>query len=132
MNKREQMKQAIAGAKAKPKVAAAATPPKPPPKLSTKPKRSAAARDARAKARGRLPVRTAVGAEWTGEKWAGWMKVYWGNGNVMHHIVHEADGLFRLLEEMDVRMWDWIADAANADRVAALVFNPDAPDPEKS
>ncbi len=100
------------------KVAAAATPKKVNP-------RSAAARDARAKQRGRMPVGTTDGAEWDGKTWAGFIKVYWSNGNVMHQILHSADGRFRLAEELDIAFWEWYAKTADDKQKAGLTFAPE-------
>jgi hypothetical protein len=112
MGRREDMKKAVEAGRAskgkpppKPaKVAAAATP------AAKKPNpRSAAARDARAKARGRLPVNTVVAGEWRGDQYYGTFTLYCPRATRLKVFSHYADGLFRLMEEMDVMFWDWMA-----------------------
>ncbi len=155
MNKREQMKRAIDDAKkSRPKVAAAATPPpakvaaaasgggqndggKTESKKPGKPKRSARARDARAKARGRLPSHTQVIAWWDGNRWVGSILLFTEataekQAEQVRVFKHTSDGLFRLMEELDVMFWEWFTAPGDEEIKALLVFNPDAPDPEKS
>lgn len=71
-----------------------------------KSQRSKAAREARAKTRGRVPHKTKILATWYEAmgKWGGIMTV--SNGP---SISHEAPGVFQLLEELDIMYWEWVA-----------------------
>lgn len=95
-------------------VAAAATAKKPNP-------RSAAARDARAKARGRLPVTTTFTTVYLGRgQHEGAMRVpYMG---VAKEFIRRSDGLFRLIEELDIEFWNWFA-TLDADEKASMEFD---------
>lgn len=103
-------------AKPKPPVAAAAKP------KSDKPGRSAKARDERAKRRGRLPFGYSIEAHWYEGGWVAEAKVSYATGPlapmVAYDARHRSDGLFRLMEEMDVMFWEWVA--ANPDDAAKL------------
>lgn len=75
--------------------------------------RTAEARDARAKARGRLPCGWGVEAHWNGKEWVGQARVQYETGSlapmVAWEFTHKSDGLFRLMEEIDVEFWQWAA-----------------------
>lgn len=92
--------------------------------------RSAEARDARAKARGRLPAGTVIHGAWVGATWIMTMSIRAG---VLHpclkSFTHSAPdgGLFRTLEELDIRFWEWFASDADKEIKAVLHF---APEPE--
>lgn len=135
MGKRDDMKKAIRKAQAAPKtakvtvnlptpVAAAANlaEPKPPKKENP---RSSMARDARAKKRGRLPECTRIEASFAAGTWLGKVFVHDKNANCIMYFEHAADGLFRLMEELDVRFWQWfISLGEESDIKKSLVFAP--------
>lgn len=109
--------------------AAAAVPPKPS-------DRSAEARDARAKTRGRLPVGSWATATWSGVAWLAVLNVVCtvetiaGRTEVVaKSFTHSAPdgGLFRTLEELDIQFWEWFASDADKEVKAMLHF---APEPE--
>jgi hypothetical protein len=135
----EQMRVAIANGK-KAKVAAAPTPPwvkaTPVPDASNEPKkersfnhRTAKARDARAKARGRLPVKTNLRAAFNGVEWFGELFVDGDAGLWVKTFAHKADGLFRLMEELDIMFWDWFTRAPKEEK-ERLTFVTDPPPPQ--
>lgn len=109
MGKREEMKKAIESAR----LATAGKPfkyqqgVKPP-----KSQRSAAARDARSKTRGRLPLDAYFTSldqfERDGKRWWGTTLIV-PNGDGSKEFKHEANGLWQLLEEIDVMYWEWVA-----------------------
>lgn len=117
------------------KVAAAATPAKVAdgPPVPKKPNhRAAKARDERAKKRGRMPVGSTVHAAWDGTKWVGSMVIPYSGGLGGYDsrvFTHESDGLFRLMEELDVTFWQWYAKEATDEEKKRLVFalRPPAP-----
>lgn len=113
--------------------------------------RSVKARDLRAKARGRLPVGTRMFTHWAGSIWEGRLIVYtvppgvegYGDDIVnemeydaatvpkaVREFVAKADGLFRLMEELDVMFWTWLATVATEEEKAKLVFAKEPPKPE--
>lgn len=96
---------------------------------SWKNKRSAKARDARAKARGRLPNATVVTFQWGGAAWNGDMRLFGRFGQSVGHFMHASDGLFRCAEELDVMFWEWFTTAATEGEKRLLVFAPDPPAP---
>lgn len=109
--------------------AAAAVPPEPS-------ERSAAARDARAKARGRLPVGSWATVVWNGADWIAVLNVVCAvetlagrTEAVAKSLTHSAPdgGLFRTLEELDIKFWEWFASDADKEVKAMLHF---APEPE--
>lgn len=108
-------------------VAAAATPKKP--KKEKDNPRSYKARDARSKTRGRLPVNATVTAVWMGSEWRGGLDIYKENDELIKRIRHQAEGLFRLMEELDIMFWEWFAKEASAEEKARLVFAPHPPEP---
>lgn len=109
----------------KAKVAAAATP--------TLPKkqnpRSAAARDARSKERGRVPLYTTWSLEWMGDRVEGQMQLWDATGELVTSFSHKAEGVFRLLEELDIRFWNWFVKDATDDQKKRLGFAPNPPVP---
>lgn len=124
MTRREQMKAAVAGAlaakavadkaaakeAAKPAVASDAKPAVP---KKPKVERSAKARDARAADRGRLPSGSKFETEYDGDKkeWSGKLLVFTEEmfGTPVYMTFHhKAEGVFRLLEELDVMYWEWV------------------------
>lgn len=141
---REALKKNVAAKTDKKAVAAAATP-----KKKKNNYRTAKARDLRTKSRGRMPVNTELWSAWDGNKWVGKLYVRTvppGVGNSedivndmeweeavvpkkVKEFNHEADGLFRLMEELDIMFWEWLAKEATADQKARLVFAPDPPVP---
>ena len=133
MNRREEMKRAIeqhkavsppkAAKKVILKVAAAATK-----KVRNNP-RSAKARDARAKARGRLPTGTTISTEFNGKDWDGELCVFDTDGRLMHSIIHRAEGHFRLSEELDVHFWNWFSQQPPIIK-AQMAFSTESPKPE--
>lgn len=147
----DQLRQALANRpKPAPKphapVAAAATP---------KPKkanpRSAKARDERANVRGRLPICTFSSQHWDGENYTGVLVVNepppgveafgdivndkeWDQATKPRRVKafhHKADGLFRLMEELDIMFWEWYAKESTSEERKRLKFaqNPPAPAP---
>lgn len=129
----DRIREAIAGrGKAKPvpeKVAAAATVTPPVPKKVNP--RSAAARDERAKKRGRLPQDTRVYAEVRDSVWNGRMFVL-GEGNaVIKSFSSSGTGQFETLEKLDVMFWDWFTSGADELSKASLVWHAEdvKPDP---
>lgn len=153
--KTEALKKALANRQPKPPaakkapVAAAATRPK------AENPRSAKARDARRERRGRLPQGTQVWAEWDGKEYVGKLyavgpapknAIYATGGTVLgvvypaaqieylptpvKEFIHKADGLFRLMEELDVMFWNWLAAPGDEEIKARLVFAPRPPAPE--
>ena len=80
-----------------------------------RPDRSAAGRDARVNARGRLPGFSQVVAAYDAEAgvWKGSLSVPYespGLGHSWEQFRHEADGLFRLMEELDGQYRAWLAE----------------------
>lgn len=130
------LRKALADRPAAKPVAAAAT--QPAKKAKPNP-RTAKARDERAKARGRLPLWTQVDAVWNGTCYVGRLIVFEEvkttplqvklETNLVKSFRHTADGLFRLMEELDVMFWNWFATATEAER-ARLHFAPDPPKPQ--
>jgi len=110
--------------------AASKRPPKPPPAPRKPNWRSARARDERAARRGRAPIGYWVEAYWDGLRWNGVATVQTANEATVYTQTHSADGLFRLMEELDVKFWEWFAQA-QPDVRAALRFaeSPPAPEP---
>lgn len=108
--------------KTQPKVAAAATPKKPNP-------RSAEARDARAKSRGRLPINAFGNWFWDGKSFSGELKIQTlfdaAEPRMIKLFSHTADGQFRLMEELDIMFWEWYAKKATVEDKAQLVFAPE-------
>lgn len=93
--------------------------------------RSAAARDARAKVRGRLPVNSAYSAAWTGAAWSGLLVLRAGLlGRHVKTFQHSAEdgGLFRTLEELDIKFWEWFAAPGDEAVKALLQFAPEPGD----
>lgn len=140
----EQMRVAIANGK-KAKVAAAATPAAPkatvvPAATDKGPKkersfnhRTSKARDARAKARGRLPVGANFHSAWDGTSHQGSLVVPLVpelDGRDCKVFVHSTDGLFRLMEELDIMFWAWFVKEATVEEKAKLVFVTDPPPPQ--
>jgi hypothetical protein len=131
-SKLEEMKKAIAN---KPKPPAKKSPEKkkhvetvstPKPKKANW--RSAKSREKRAEKRGRLPIETKVQAVWNGHRWRLALAVP-VSGQEDHVIYHQADGLFRGLEELDVKFWEWVAELTAADRLRlSFAQNPPAPE----
>lgn len=133
---RDRMKEAVEGHKAqkpqsKPakkavKVAAAATPEGP-----KKPNpRSAAARDARAKARGRLPNMVTVELAHCDGLWSGAMRInYWqpkdGGGRSLQSVIFttRSKGQFETAEALDVLFWAWFVAAGDEPIKALLEFS---------
>lgn len=133
--------------------------PLPPPKPKVKPDpkaikkvnpRSAKARDARALARGRLPIGTAWTTRWDGQVVTGVLCLFtvppgieaYGGDIVNDFEMDEAtkpklvkafntqgDGVFRVMEELDVMFWNWFAAAGDEAAKARLVFSPNPPAP---
>lgn len=115
-------------------------------------KRSAKARDLRMKVRGRLPVNAQFFSVWNGVKHEGRLTVYtvppgidnYKGGDIVNDMemdeatvpvsvkkfFHKAEGVFRLMEELDVMFWEWYAKVATAEEKAKLVFAPDPGRPE--
>lgn len=95
--------------------------------------RTSRARDERSAKRGRLPERTLVGATFDGSgQWLGHMTLWDCKGNgPIKTFLHEADGLFRLMEELDIQFWNWFATKVDDEIKAKLVFlsQPPAPAP---
>lgn len=134
MTRREKMQRAIESARAAapvpkvaPKAASDATgagsgaAPKAAPEGPQKPpkvKRTSAARDARARARGRLPDRSSFKVEYDAQSatWVGSLVVPVG-GDFFHglELRHRADGVFRLLEEIDAFYWELIGKLAQGE-----------------
>ena len=115
------------------KVAAAATPKK---ENRSKPRaryvkdhpRSANAREERMKTRGRLPDRTTATATYLTGRWYGNITVWDSKCSAVRSFLHEAEGLFRLMEELDVMFWEWYAQRATDAEKARLVFAPLLPE----
>ena len=87
------------------------------------------ARDERAKKRGRLPTNVRVEATWDGEKWVGLIECREPDMYPIIVLGHQADGLFRLMEELDIKFWQWYSKEATADQKAKLIFAPSPPAP---
>lgn len=134
MNNRERMKAALSGHKAakpsgKPPAAAAKKP-----EVPKKPNpRSAAARDARAKARGRLPQESYYESKYLNGQYVGRLvlhTVVLGGDPGSNPLVpvkefrHSADGLFRFMEELDVMFWNWFAADGDGEIKRLLTFDP--------
>lgn len=89
-------------------------------------RRSARARDLRMATRGRLPNGVEVTARYYGGKWAGVMRVICPSDRSKDEVFeHLADGLFRLMEELDVKFWEWCA--LNPDRATGLRWGASVP-----
>ena len=91
--------------------------------------RSWKSRDARGKTRGRLPDNTLMSGRWSGTEWVGSMEVYTKDGDTLYTLEHQADGLFRLMEEMDIKFWNWFAHDATVGQKGSLAFAPHPPAP---
>lgn len=92
--------------------------------------RTVKAREARAAQRGRLPNDTSINTRWNGTRWSGMMALRKVNVFVpIKELVHETDGLFRLMEELDIMFWNWMATKGDEDIKALLVFAPNPPVP---
>lgn len=117
-------------AKVAPPVATVATP-----KEKRGNPRTAKARDARMKTRGRLPDRTMLRCAWDGVRWVGTIELYgskWrATGGPSHVINLLSDGLFRLMEELDVAFWEWWAKPGDEAIKALLTFAPNPPAPAR-
>jgi hypothetical protein len=87
------------------KAAAGPKPPAQPPREDRKP-RPAGQRDRAMVKRGRLPDGSCVRAIWI-EGRGVWVGELVTDGAVIHH---QADGLFRLLEELDTKYRQWLKD----------------------
>jgi hypothetical protein len=75
-----------------------------------RPGRSAAARDARHKTRGRLPIGFQIFIlPWDGKAWTitGAITGKLGEDKPAWSKTIVADGLFRALEELDMAFWEW-------------------------
>lgn len=128
MGKREEMKKAIEKIKAEGKKIKLATAAMKAAKLFAyqkgvkppKSQRSAAARDARAKTRGRLTGGSYFEATYSSanKRWNGSLYVALAepvSGPEDYKVFsHGAPGLFQLLEELDVMYWEWVASQKGA------------------
>lgn len=78
----------------------------------SKRQRSAAARDARMKTRGRLPNTASVEAVWDSKngEWFGHIVVpVQDPAGIMTQFTARKPGLFELCEALDVLYWEWVA-----------------------
>lgn len=78
----------------------------PPPK-----KHSAQARDAKHRARGRLPDGSTFCVRYSAasKTWSGTLEVLASDASPAYNAGHTADGVFRLLEELDIMYWEQVA-----------------------
>lgn len=115
---------------AKVPVATVATKPAEPLKVKTPTKpprfvgkeRSAKARDARLKMRGRLPAGAFLVQSWNGEAWVVRMTIYTNTPGKLYSKSLSGDKVFDLIENLDVAYWEWYAMTPDADPVKASIM----------